>query len=356
MKLLVSALEPSSNEHLKILVKELPPEVELIGIFDESLGKPLYSPKEFSVMMFFDVLKKIFFFMKAQKQMLELAEQADKILFLDSSSFHIPLGKKIKKKFPHKEIIYYILPQVWAWKSWRAKEIEATFDRLGAILPFEVKYYKNKAQYVGHPLMDTIKHFRHSVYGDGIIFMPGSRKSEIKRIFPVFVELAQKFFPNKKKILVVPKIFSNANLKEIYGKGVENFEISFDTHKSLYMGEFAFICSGTATLEAALIGIPFVLGYKARNIEFQILKKMVKVKYIGLANIFFNALNGEEAGRGEKKLHPELLQDALNAESLFEAYCKMDKQEFFTQASRLREYLGHGSAKTIALWLEDDVY
>lgn len=356
MKLMVSALEPSSNEHLKTLLRYLSTKVELIGIFDESLGKPLYSPKEFSVMGFVDVFKKIRFFMRAQREMLKLAEQADKILFLDSSSFHIPLGKKIKKRFPHKEMIYYILPQVWAWKPWRAKIIEETFDRLGAILPFEVSYYHHKAKYVGHPLLDTIKHSRYSAYGEGIVFMPGSRRGEIKRIFPIFYNLAQTFFANKKRILVVPRAFEGMELREIYGDCVDYFEISFDAHKSLSEGEFAFICSGTATLEAALIGIPFILGYKAKWLDYNIAKMFVNLKYIGLANIFFNALNQEKAGRGESILHQELIQNDLAPEALFEIYCKTDKQFFFDQAKRIREYLGHGSAKTIALWLEDENY
>ncbi|CBG40162.1 lipid-A-disaccharide synthase [Helicobacter mustelae] len=352
MKLLVSALEPSSNEHLKALLKLLPKKIQLMGIFDASLGDPSFLPEDFSVMGFWDVFKKLPFFLRVQRHMLKLAKDADKILFLDSSSFHIPLGKKLKKLYPQKELIYYILPQVWAWKPWRAGVIESTFDRLGAILPFELDYYKSKAQYVGHPLLDSIKNFRDCLHGEGIVFMPGSRKGEIGRIFPIFCELANRFFSDKRKILVVPMAFWHLDLQKIYGEGVEDFEISFDAHQSLYGAEFAFICSGTATLEAALIGVPFVLAYKARWLDYIIARSLVNLHYIGLANIFFNALNGQPPGRGESRLHPEIIQGDMSSESLFEAYRIMDREEFFQNAKKIRQYLKHGSASTIASWLE----
>ncbi|WP_104697744.1 MULTISPECIES: lipid-A-disaccharide synthase [unclassified Helicobacter] len=357
MKILVSALESSSNEHLKTLMQEFNEgEIELFGIFDSSLGKPLYTPKDFSVMGILDVLKKVFFFMQVQKQMLELAEKVDLVLLLDASSFHIPLAKKIKKKFPNKPIVYYILPQVWAWKSWRAKVIESNCDKLGAILPFEVDYYKHKASYVGHPLLDSIKQFKQSCGGSGIVFMPGSRRSEIRRIFPIFYDLGMRYFRDKEKILIVPKLFKEDNLQEIYGDGVKDFVISYDSRESLLNAEFAFICSGTATLESAIVGTPFVLGYKTSKFDYFFLSKMTDLKYIGLANIFFNALNKERPGRGDSKMHPELVQDAFNVENLFAAYQNTNQQEFFKNSKQIREYLRFGSAKNIAQWIRDLSY
>lgn len=354
MKILVSALESSSNEHLKTLMQEFNQgEIELFGIFDSSLGNPLYTPKDFSVMGILDVLKKIFFFIQVQKQMLKLAEDVDVVLLLDASSFHIPLAKKIKKRFPNKPIIYYILPQVWAWKSWRSKIIERNCDRLGAILPFEVAYYKSKVSYIGHPLLDSIKHFKESCGGDGIVFMPGSRMSEIRRIFPVFCDLGKRYFKDKKKILIVPKLFKEDSLQEIYGDGIEDFVISYDSRESLLNAEFAFICSGTATLESALIGTPFVLGYKTSKFDYFFLSKMTDLRYIGLANIFFNALNGERPGRGDSKMHPELIQDDFNAQNLFSAYQSINQLEFFENSKKIRAYLGSGSAKNIAQWIRD---
>ena len=111
MKLLVSALETSSNIHLKALKKELDDDIELIGIFDKSLGKPNYDISQLAVMGFVDAIKKLPFFLKLKKEMVKLASSADKVLLMDNSGFNLPLAKAIKKKYPTKEIIYYILPQ-----------------------------------------------------------------------------------------------------------------------------------------------------------------------------------------------------------------------------------------------------
>ncbi|PAF53901.1 lipid-A-disaccharide synthase [Helicobacter sp. 13S00482-2] len=349
-KILVSALEPSSNVHLKELKKHLK-DIQFIGIFDEDLGIPLYSPKNFSTMGFLDVIKKIRFFHMANKKMICLASEADMVLLMDSSSFNIPLAKGIKRTNPNKPIIYYILPQVWAWKSWRAKEIEKYCDKLAAILPFETTFYEKKATYVGHPLLDEISIYKQNQGGEGIVFMPGSRIGEINRIFPIFVEIAKKM-RDKRKILIIPRSFKNQDIKSIYGNGIDEFEISFDTHKSLYEAEFAFICSGTATLEAALIGTPFVLGYKMKKIDFFIARIFVKLSRIGLANIFYNALNGEYPGRGKTKLHEELIQENLTSKNLIDAYISLDKEKFLMESAKIRQYLKNGSAENIANWIK----
>ncbi|MGB5867815.1 MAG: lipid-A-disaccharide synthase, partial [Arcobacteraceae bacterium] len=114
MKLLVCALETSSNIHLKELLKELDDSIELIGIFDKSLGNPTYDITQLAVMGFVDALKKLPSLLKINNEMVKLAKDADKILLMDSSGFNLPLAKKIKKRYPDKEIIYYILPQAWA--------------------------------------------------------------------------------------------------------------------------------------------------------------------------------------------------------------------------------------------------
>ncbi|MGP1449867.1 MAG: lipid-A-disaccharide synthase [Wolinella sp.] len=342
MKILVSALEPSSNLHLESLLSYLDG-VELCGIFDPKLGDPLFSSAQFSVMGFTDVAKNLPFFWRAKREMIALAKEADKILLMDSSSFNIPLAKAIKKLYPNKEIIYYILPQVWAWKSWRAKEIEESCDKLAAILPFEVNYYENKAKYVGHPLLDQIPNIdENRIKNECVAFMPGSRLGEISRLFPIFSEVASEICVPK--ILVVPQIYKGRNLSEIYGD-VSGFEVSFDTHDALLHSSFAFVCSGTATLEATLFGVPFVLAYRARAFDYFIVKNLVKINYIGLANIF-------EAHRGSEPLHEELLQERANKEELLRVYRECDRDKFLARCRGLREYLGHGSAENTAQWIK----
>ncbi len=350
--MLVSALEVSANVHLKALRTHLKG-IEWLGVYDalEPGDKPLFSPKQFSIMGFKEVAFKLWFFYKALGQMHALSKQADLILLMDSSSFNIPLAKRIKTHTPHKPIIYYILPQVWAWKSYRAPIIEKYCDQLGAILPFELGYYQHKASYVGHPLLDEIPLYKIQAQGQGVVFMPGSRSQEIAAIFPIFVQVARAL--KTKSVLVVPASLKGSDLENLYGKDVDLFDISYNAHQSLYAAEFAFICSGTATLEAALIGTPFVLAYKAKALDFFIAKRLVKLTCIGLANIFYNALHQESPGRGKTMLHPEYIQHDLHAQNLLQAYAKMDRARFVREAQRLRAYLHTGSAQRVSEWIKE---
>jgi len=129
MKILVSALEHSANIHLKSLKKELSDDIEFIGIFDNELGTPIVDLRSLAIMGFVDVIKKIRFFFKLNAQMVDLAKGVDKVLLIDSSGFNLPLAKKIKKRYPDKEIIYYILPQAWAWKKKRIPVLAKTIDK-----------------------------------------------------------------------------------------------------------------------------------------------------------------------------------------------------------------------------------
>jgi lipid-A-disaccharide synthase len=300
------------------------------------------------VMGFVDALKKIRFFMNLKKEMVRLAQNVDKVLLMDSSGFNLPLAKELKKTYPNLEINYYILPQAWAWRQGRIKVIENTCDRLFSILPFEPAYYtkKEKITYVGHPLLDEIQLYKTTIENTNkIAYMPGSRIGEIKKLIPIFKSVAQQIGTEKEHILIIPKNFANKNLDEIYGD-ISEFSKSFDTHSTLYESEFAFICSGTATLEAAIIGTPFVLAYKAKETDFFIGTKIFNITTIGLANIFFEKMD-------KPHLHKELLQIDVNVEKLIQEYNAIDKNLFLQRTAELREYLQKGSSQTVARLIEN---
>lgn len=341
MKLLVSALEPSSNLHLKEVLKHTQ-DVELTGIFDASLGKPLYDISQLAVMGIIDALGKIFWAYKAMNEMVELAKDADKILLMDSSAFNLPLAKKLKTAYPDKEIIYYILPQVWASRPKRAKKLEQYCDRLLGILPFEVDYYpQGKAEYIGHPLLDEINVHRIEAETKNVIaFMPGSRRSEISRLMPVFLELRRKLGNDIRPLLVIPPSFSRQKIARLY-HGNREFEVVRNTHEALRRAEFAFICSGTATLEAALIGTPFTLAYIAKKIDFFIGTKLLGITQVGLANIILTHYNATT-------LHRELLQEDVTVDNLLKEYYNTDRDIFAQKAEELKTYLGHGSSENVA--------
>ena len=346
MKLLVSSLEPSSNLHLKEVLKHTQ-DVELIGIFDKSLGEPLYDISQMAVMGIVDALKKIRWAYKAMDELVLLAKDADKVLLMDSSAFNLPLAKKMKTAYPDKEIIYYILPQIWASRPKRAEKLERYCDRLLGILPFEVDYYpEGKAEYVGHPLLDEIDvHRVESETKNCIAFMPGSRKSEITRLMPIFLEVRRKLGNDIRPLLVIPPSFSRNKIAKLY-RGNREFEILRDTHEALRRSEFAFICSGTATLEAALIGVPFTLAYIAKKIDFFIGTKLLGIKQVGLANIILTKSNGTT-------LHKEILQEEVTVDNLLKEFYNTDRKIFLDKAKELKEYLGHGSSKNVAKIIMD---
>lgn len=405
---LVTALEPSANLHLKEVLKAFWAEYgefELSGIYDENLcaefetnlkqkskknfgensqeilnlnsapnpqeplnsgdtpnskgvkiNKPLYSSHEFSAMGFVEVLPLIFKAKRAIKELTSLALERqnaqkpfDAVLCIDSPAFNIPFAKALNAAGVRAKKIYYILPQVWAWKKGRIPIIEANFDELASILPFDGQFF-SKSTFVGHPLLDELKEFKDESDFEMILskeeskktlsFLPGSRRSEIKRLMPVFRELALNF--KGEKILCVPP-FNLARLDELYGD-TKGFKVVTNTPQALKKSDFAFICSGTATLEAALIGTPFILAYKAKAIDVFIARLFVRLKHIGLANIMCDFA-------GKSELNPEFLQNEVSAKNLFEAYRKFDFKEFFDKVSFLKNYLRFGSAKNVAKML-----
>ena len=341
MKLLVSALEYSANVHLRYLVKELGNDVELSGIFDSSLGESIVDLRSTAIMGFVDALGKLPFFFRLKDQMVKLAGNADKVLLIDSSGFNLPLAKAIRKRYPNKEIIYYILPQAWAWKKKRIPVLEKTITKLCSILPFEPSYYSPLApiEYVGHPLLDEITLQKSSLTPTGIVtFMPGSRPGEIKKLMNIFREVRERI--ECIAMLVIPSHFSDEKIKELYGD-LSAFTITHDAQTALASSDFAFICSGTATLEACLIKTPFVLVYIAKKLDYMIGRALIKLEYAGLGNLLFMHQFG-------KPLHPEYIQDAVTVENLYNSYLQMDKEKFFADAGALRSLLNHGSAKRVS--------
>lgn len=342
MKILVSALEHSANIHLSSIKEHLGSDIEFVGIFDKKLGKSIVDLQDLAIMGFVDAIKKLKYFFSLADEMLKLAKNVDKILLIDSSGFNLPLAKKLKKAYPNKEIIYYILPQAWAWKKSRIKVLEKNIDKLCSILPFEKNYYSKDApiEYVGHPLLDQIKEYKTSINKEvkQIAFMAGSRSGEIKKLMPIFRELQQVL--NIDSTIVIPKHFSKEKINELYGN-ISNFKISNNAHKTLLEADFAFICSGTATLEASLIGTPFVLVYVAKKLDYFIAKNLINLEFIGLANIMFKMFKNAQ-------LHTELIQNEVNIKNLQKAFLECSRDKFLKDSKELREYLAHGSSRRVA--------
>jgi lipid-A-disaccharide synthase len=322
--------ENSGDLHSSMILKELNKRGKDYSSFGiggfrmQSEGfKALYPFQKFNVMGFAEVIKDILFFAKVQRKLIKIFEEnpPDLLILVDYPGFNLRLAKKAYEyNFP---IIYYICPQFWAWKHKRVNQLKENTNFVACILPFEeelLNIHQIKSKYVGHPIAEEIKFntnkdnfaefFNLNTEKKWLGFFPGSRDMEIKRILPEYLESAKKFDEDKYEILISKshtvnnklffEIINKSNLKNI--KIIDGY--NYDMMK---LCDFLVITSGTATLEAAMIGTPFVIVYKTSPISFFIGSKIVKIKYIGLPNIIANKL-----------IVPELIQKNANGEVIAE--------------------------------------
>jgi lipid-A-disaccharide synthase len=242
-----------------------------------------------------------------------LAYNPDAIILVDYPGFNLRIAEWAKQK--GFKVIYYISPQVWAWKENRVKKIRRTVDKMLVILPFEKDFYRKwdyQVDYVGHPLVTVIDRFLET--GDTsplsdkpiIALLPGSRKQEIKIKLPVMLTLADKF-PSYQFIVAKAPGQENEFYEELM-KGHNNVSgVVNQTYRLLSQSKAALVTSGTATLETALFGVPEVICYKGSNISYQIAKRLIKIKYISLVNLIMN-----------REVVKELIQDEMNEKNLEE--------------------------------------
>lgn len=237
------------------------------------------------------------------------AFQPDAVVLIDYPGFNLRMAKHVKTfGIP---VIYYISPQIWAWKENRAKKIKAFVDKVFVILPFEQAFYKKhgvEAEFVGHPLLDELRQLpdntdfrsRHKLPTDRpiIAVLPGSRKQEIQRILPEVSPIFDRFPEHQ---FIVSKV--DWQPMELYRQHVPSHVriIEGDTYALMKASEAAIVTSGTATLETALIGTPEVVVYKADWLSVQIARSLVKVDYISLVNLIM-----------EKEVVKELIQGEVN--------------------------------------------
>ena len=238
------------------------------------------------------------------------AFQPDVVVFIDYPGFNLRIAKWAKEN--GYKTVFYISPQVWAWKENRVKILKKYIDKMLVILPFEKDFFKKwnyEVEYVGHPLADVVENFKNKhqeikVAGKTIALLPGSRKQEINAKLPIMLE-ATKTFPGYN--FVIGKAPSIED--EFYESFIKEYpnvnSIANDTYSLLMQSTAALVTSGTATLETALFGVPEIVCYKASNISYQIAKRLVKLKFICLVNLIM-----------DKEVVKELIQNDLTPENI----------------------------------------
>lgn len=325
MKYYIIAGEASGDLHASNLMKELKKQDagaifrfwggDLMAAVGGAL--PVKHYRELAFMGFLEVaknLKTILGNIKFCKK--DIAEfQPDKLILVDYPGFNLRLAKFAKTLGI--EVIYYISPQLWAWKEGRVEIIKKYVDRMLVILPFEKEFYAKhlvKAEFVGHPLLDALKDrnsvdpkvFRRENQLDDreiIALLPGSRKQEVAKMLELMLSVKDQFPKYQFVIAGAPSLDREAYfpfLKE----GVK--VVSNKTYDLLSCSAAALVTSGTATLETALLGIPEVVCYKGSAISYQIAKRLVKnIKYISLVNLIM-----------DREVVKELIQDEVNTNSI----------------------------------------
>jgi lipid-A-disaccharide synthase len=293
-----------------------------------------------------------------------LQHRPDVLVLVDYPGFNLRIAKWAREQ--GLKIVYYISPQIWAWKENRIHSIKKNVDKMLVILPFEKDFYRKwdfEVEYVGHPLVEVVDEFlleqslvnKSVVHPDSyresmvieegsraeidpmtndpktndnikispskiIALLPGSRKQEILKKLPIMLKVA-KFFPDYQFVVAKAPGLADEFYEELLAPYKNVGAVANKTYSLLADAAGAIVTSGTATLETALFGVPEVICYKSNDISYQIAKRLVKIKYICLVNLIM-----------DQEVVKELIQDDLTVKNLVEELNKL----LFDETRRLQ--------------------
>jgi lipid-A-disaccharide synthase len=321
-KIYIIAGEASGDLHGSNLIKQLKiidPSIDIRcwgGDKMQAAGAKLVKHyKDLAFMGFIEVVKNLPTILKNIRFCKEdiLAYQPDAIVLIDYPGFNLRIAKWAKQQGI--KVIYYISPQVWAWKENRVKMMKLCIDKMICIIPFEKDFYAKKwnwnVEYVGHPLVEVIEEaknsnyeFRISNFENIIALLPGSRKQEILTKLPIMLSVVE-HFPNYQFVVAKAPGLDEDFYNNLIAPYKNVSWVVNETYALLSKAKAALVTSGTATLETALFGVPQIICYKGSSISYQIAKRLIKIKFIGLVNLIM-----------DKEVVKELIQHELTTENL----------------------------------------
>jgi lipid-A-disaccharide synthase len=322
MKYYIIAGEASGDLHGSNLVKELKKQdanadVRCWGgdLMQQAGGVLVKHYKDIAFMGFTEVIKNlpaIFKNLRFCKEDIS-SFQPDVVVLIDYPGFNLRIAKWAKQK--GFRVVYYISPQVWAWKEGRVKEIKKTVDKMLVILPFEKQFYKERWQheveFVGHPLAQVVQDFQQNYKPEVeylkpvIALLPGSRKQEVMAKLPVMLKAIEEFLPEYQVVVARAASLDDEVYNDLMKAYPDVISVKNQTYELLMQSTAALVTSGTATLETALFGVPQVVCYKGSTISYQIAKRLIRIKYISLVNLIM-----------DKEVVKELIQDEFNVENV----------------------------------------
>lgn len=360
MKLYVIAGEASGDLHGSNLMKALKvqrPDIEFRfwggDRMKEVAGEPVKHIRDLAFMGFVEVLlnlRTILGNISFCKKDIE-DFRPDALILIDYPGFNMRIAEWAKKEGI--QVLYYISPQIWAWKQGRVHKIKKVVDKMYCILPFEKDFYARfevDVDFVGHPLLDAITDFRKNAF-DKVQFLqatglsdkpviavlPGSRKQEISVKLPIMLEGVKSFSDYQIVIAGAPAI--EASFYETFIENDKDVSIVFNsTYELLSVAEGAVVTSGTATLETALFRVPEVVCYKGSVVSYHIARRLIKVAYISLVNLIM-----------DREVVRELIQQDCtpkNIENELKGLIKggEKREKLLQDYDRLIEKLGGGGA------------
>lgn len=358
---MIVAGESSADLHGAELVVELTrqrPDLPLFGVGGPKMRAhgfealiPAESMSLAGLTEVFFALPRMFGYMK-QLVRAAVARRPAVVVLIDLPDFNLRLAKRLKKH--NIPVVYYISPQLWAWRKGRVAQIRRYVDRMLVILPFEKEFYDQHGvpvEFVGHPLVEELplkpdaEQARQTLGLPPrpqpiIALLPGSRTKEVTRHLPVMlksVALLRRRYPTLMPVLPIANTISEELVQSLVrAADVEVHLVSERSTEVLSAADAAIVCSGTSTLQTALLERPMVVVYRVSWLSYLILKRLVKVAHIALVNLIAN-----------RRLVPELVQDAFTPSNVCEKITFFldhpDQRATLTRdLAQLRESLGQG--------------
>ncbi len=346
MKVMIIAGEASGDNHGGMLVKALQaldPTMDCYGIGGVKMGEAgcrlFFDAKDIAVVGLIEVIKHYGKIKKAWNLALAslTTEKPDCVVLIDYPGFNLRFAKAVKKHGI--KVVYYVSPQIWAWHKSRLTTIKATVDHMAVILPFEAKFYKEAGipvTYVGCPLLEQVTPTEKqlareqlSLSQNALIFgiLPGSRVSELTHLLPELIdaaELLSRRYPHTQFVIPLASTIKESDIwPYLDDTELPIIMIKRNSHLAMSACDVLMGSSGTVTLEATLLGIPMVIIYKMNALTYWFAKRLVKIKFIGLPNLLV-----------QKRVLPELIQDAANSTHIAEETARFIDDEAYVDCTR----------------------
>ncbi len=358
--IMILAGEASGDSHAAEFVNEiiqLRPDIRLTGMGTTLMKKAgvdvFFDSASIAVVGLIEVLRHWGDIKKAMDLVRTALEETrpDLLILVDYPEFNLKMARHAKALGI--KVLFYISPQIWAWRPKRIHKIGRSIDHMAVLFKFEQAYYEKAnipVSFVGHPLVDKVKtniDWKQARINLGlgqsdivVGLFPGSRKSEIHRLLPLMLETAKLMRQRNPALKFILPVASTLNYDEIHQQceqsGID-IQLTRDDIYDLIIGCNAIVsCSGTVTLEIALLKTPMCLVYKISWLSYQIMSRLINIPHIGLANIVANKL-----------IVKELLQDDATPQTVAKELFQLFEDESYrshvvSDLSKVRENLGAG--------------